>query len=175
MINFNQSHYVHGVSMKKLIVVLYLGFLSTCASAQETADYVIVEKSKHQLSLLKSGKVFATYHVVFGGNPVGHKQQKGDNKTPEGRYILDSKDPNSDFTKAIHISYPNATDIANAEAKNVSPGGGVTIHGQKNGWDWLSFAAQRINWTGGCIALNNSDMEQVYKSINVPTSIEIKP
>ena len=161
--------------MKKLVLVLCFSFLSAQVAAQEIADYVLVEKSKHQLSLYKSGKVFATYHVVFGGNPVGHKQQEGDNKTPEGHYTLDSKNSNSTFTKAIHISYPNTTDISNAKAKGVSPGGAVMIHGQKNGFSWLSFVSQRINWTRGCIALSNSDMEQVYKSINVPISIEIKP
>jgi murein L,D-transpeptidase YafK len=159
----------------KVFLCIILVSLSCVSHSQEIADYVLVEKSKHLLTLFKNGKSIATYHVVFGGNPVGHKEQEGDQKTPEGRYTLDSKNSNSTFTKAIHISYPNAADIAKAKSKGVSPGGVVMIHGQKNGFGWASFATQRINWTKGCVALSNEDMEKVWKSINVPTQIEIKP
>ena len=158
-------------------VIVFFGlFVLTCAcKAEEIADSVLVEKSKHTLTLLKNGKSLATYHVVFGSNPVGHKEQEGDKKTPEGIYTLDSKNSNSSYFKAIHISYPNAQDLAKAKTRGVSAGGAVMIHGQKNGLGWASFAAQRINWTAGCIALSNEDMERVWKSVNVPTKIEIRP
>lgn len=117
--------------------------LSSFSIAQEKADFVLVEKSKNLLTLFKNHKVIGTYHVVFGGNPVGHKEQEGDNKTPEGRYTLDSKNVNSAYYKSIHISYPNAKDIANAKAKGVSPGGAIMIHGQKNGFGWAAAATQR--------------------------------
>src|SRR5687768_3178925 len=109
--------------MRKLFFLLYLSLLGSVASAQQVADYVLVEKSKNLLSLYKDGKVFASYHVVFGGNPVGHKQQEGDEKTPEGRYSLDAKNAKSAYYKSIHISYPNAADRARAKARGVSPGG----------------------------------------------------
>ena len=161
--------------MLKFILCLSLLFLNSFSYAGETADYVLVEKSKNLLTLFKNGKSMASYYVVFGSNPIGHKQQEGDNRTPEGRYILDTKNAKSSFTKSIHISYPNTADIANAKSRGVSPGGAIMIHGQKNGFGWASVAMQRINWTQGCIALNNEDMEQVWRSIVVPTTIEIKP
>ena len=161
--------------MKKLFIGLSLMLLSSFSYAQEKADFVLVEKSKNLLTLFKNQKVIGTYHVVFGGNPVGHKEQEGDNKTPEGRYILDSKNVNSAYYKSIHISYPNAKDRANAKAKGVSPGGAIMIHGQKNGFGWAAAATQKRNWTLGCIALTNEHMEIVWKSVNVPISIEIKP
>ena len=161
--------------MKKLLVGLSLMLLSSFSIAQEKADFVLVEKSKNLLTLFKNHKVIGTYHVVFGGNPVGHKEQEGDNKTPEGRYTLDSKNVNSAYYKSIHISYPNAKDIANAKAKGVSPGGAIMIHGQKNGFGWAAAATQKTNWTLGCIALTNEDMEIIWKSVSVPIPIEIKP
>ena len=161
--------------MKKLLVGLSLMLLSSFSIAQEKADFVLVEKSKNLLTLFKNQKVIGSYHVVFGGNPVGHKEQEGDNKTPEGRYVLDSKNVNSAYYKSIHISYPNAKDIANAKAKGVSPGGAIMIHGQKNGFGWAAVETQKTNWTLGCIALTNEDMEVIWKSVNVPIPIEIKP
>ncbi len=161
--------------MKKLLVGLSLMLLSGFSFAQVKADFVLVEKSKNSLTLFKNQKVIGTYHVVFGGDPIGHKEQEGDNKTPEGRYILDSKNVNSAYYKSIHISYPNAKDIANAKAKGVSPGGAIMIHGQKNGFGWAAAATQKRNWTLGCIALTNEDMEIIWKSVSVPIPIEIKP
>ncbi len=161
--------------MKKLLVGLSLMLLSSFSFAQEKADFVLVEKSKNLLTLFKNKKVIGTYHVVFGGDPVGHKEQEGDNKTPEGQYVLDSKNVNSAYYKSIHISYPNAKDIANAKAKGISPGGAIMIHGQKNGFGWAAAATQKTNWTLGCIALTNEDMEIIWKSVSVPIPIEIKP
>ncbi len=161
--------------MIKLVLCLSFLFLNNLSYAAEKADHILVEKSKHLLTLFKKGKPIASYHVVFGGNPIGHKQQEGDNRTPEGRYILDSKNSKSRFTKSIHISYPNKTDIANAKSRRVSPGGDIMIHGQPNGYGWAAEATQRTNWTLGCIALTNEDMEKVWQSVAVPTSIEIKP
>lgn len=143
--------------------------------AMEKADNVLVEKSKHTLTLFKNGKVIGSYHVVFGGNPVGHKEQEGDERTPEGKYVLDSKNVKSAYYKSIHISYPNAKDIANAKKKGVSAGSAIMIHGQKNGFEALEEQTQKFNWTLGCIALTNKDMDDAWNKINVPTNIEIKP
>lgn len=148
---------------------------SSFSFAQEKADFVLVEKSKHLLTLYKNQKIIGSYHVMFGGQPVGHKEQEGDNKTPEGRYVLDAKNAQSSYYKSIRISYPNAEDIANAKAKGVSPGGAIMIHGQKNGFGWAAAVTQQTNWTLGCIALTNEDMDVIWARVSVPVPIEIKP
>lgn len=138
-------------------------------------DKVIVKKSQHKLYLLNSGKVLREFHVVFGANPIGHKVQEGDERTPEGNYTLDYKKHNSSFFRAIHITYPNAKDKKNAKKLGVSPGGLIMIHGQKNGFESLSFFAQMFNWTDGCIALTNEDMAIVYDMVDSGIPIDIIP
>ncbi len=145
------------------------------AQAGEKADLVVVEKSKRQLSLYKSGKLLATYHVTFGGDPVGPKQREGDGKTPEGQYVLDYKNDGSGYYKAFHISYPNAQDVERAKKAGVAPGGAIMIHGQKNGWGWASFLTQRFNWTKGCIAMSNGDLDQLWAMVDAGTPIDIRP
>ncbi len=141
----------------------------------ERADSVLVIKSESKLYLMKDGRILKAYHVAFGANPKGPKQQGGDERTPEGKYVLDHKKANSSFYKAIHISYPNANDKKRAKEKGVSPGGQIMIHGQKNNFGWLSFITQCFNWTDGCIAVSNSDMDEIWNSVDVGTPIEIKP
>ena len=125
--------------------------------------------------LLSNSETVKEYSVSFGANPVGHKEQEGDEKTPEGKYILDYKKDDSSFYKAIHISYPNEQDKANAREKGVDPGGLIMIHGQKNGFGWLSPISQLFNWTNGCIAVTNSEMDEIWELIEVGTAIEIQP
>ena len=146
-----------------------------CAYAGEKADFVVVEKSKNLLSLYKADRLLASYHAVFGGNPVGPKEMKGDDKTPEGRYILDSKKSNSAFHKAFHVSYPNSKDIERAKKLGVDPGGDIMVHGQKNGLGWASFISQRFNWSKGCVALSNEDIDAMWEAVDAGTSIEIRP
>jgi len=136
---------------------------------------VLVVKSESKLYLKKDGKSLNEYHVAFGANPKGHKQQQGDERTPEGKYILDYKKEDSAFYKSIHISYPNETDKKRAKESGVNPGGFIMIHGQKNGLSWLSFFTQRFNWTDGCIAVSNSAMDEIWQTVDVGTPIEIKP
>jgi murein L,D-transpeptidase YafK len=143
--------------------------------AAEKADMVRVVKSKNRLYLLKDEQVFASYRVKFGGDAKGHKQQQGDQKTPEGLYFLTYKNSNSSFYRSIHVSYPNAEDKENARKLGVDPGGDIMIHGQANGWEWATFFAQMVNWTDGCIALTNKDMDSVWAAIDPGTPIEILP
>lgn len=145
------------------------------ANAAQKADLVRVSKSESTLYLLNNGQVFASFHVVFGRNPQGSKQQEGDHRTPEGRYVLDTKNEKSAFYKAIHISYPSPEDRARAVKLGVSAGGSVMVHGQKNGFAWLEPLAQHFNWTNGCIALRNEDMEVVWNAVDADTPIEIQP
>ena len=143
--------------------------------AAEKADMVRVVKSDKRLYLLKEDKVFASYPVKFGANPKGHKQQQGDERTPEGRYFLTYKNANSAYYRSIHISYPNALDQENARSLGVDPGGDIMIHGQANGWEWAGFFTQLVNWTDGCVALTNEDMDEVWNAIDAGTPIEILP
>lgn len=124
--------------------------------------------------LIKNNEVYKEYKVSFGANPNGHKEQEGDEKTPEGKYILDYKKSDSSFYKAIHISYPNQKDVENAKRKGVSPGGQIMIHGQKNGLGWLSFITQWFNWTDGCIAVKNKEMDEIWSLVEVNTPIIIE-
>jgi len=143
--------------------------------AGQKADLVVVKKSESRLYLQRDGKPFASFEVVFGGKIEGHKKWKGDRRTPEGRYILDAKNSKSNFYRAIRISYPNAQDRAAAKALGVNPGGLVMIHGQKNGKGWLAPVMQLFNWTDGCVALSNADMDKVWEAVEVGTPIEIYP
>jgi murein L,D-transpeptidase YafK len=157
------------------IAILFLLIASTAAYGADTADSVIVIKSKSTLYLTKNGKILKEYPVVFGANPKGHKQQIGDKRTPEGKYILDYKKEDSSFYKSIHISYPNELDKKRAQELGVHPGGQIMIHGQKNGYDWLSQFTQRFDWTDGCIAVSNRAMDEIWEAVNAGTPIEIKP
>ena len=157
------------------LICLLLVAVPVAISAAQTADSVLVDKSEKRLYLIKNDKVFRTLSVTFGGEPRGHKQQQGDQRTPEGRYTLDYKNPNSKYYKSIHISYPNAEDRARARKRGVSPGGDIMLHGQPNGWGWASPVLQLFTWTDGCIALSNRDMDEVWQAVDAGIPIVIRP
>lgn len=159
----------------RYLVATLLFFFSQAVWAESAVTLVRVLKTDHKLQLLSDEKLVHEFHVVFGANPKGHKMQEGDERTPEGSYILDYKKTNSAFYRAIHISYPNAKDIASAKSRGVKPGSDIMIHGQKNGLGWLSFISQRFNWTNGCVALPNKDMDIVWALVKEGTPIEILP
>lgn len=162
--------------MKTASWLLCIGLCITSSLAHaEKADLVIVSKTESRLYLQRAGKRFASFDVAFGGSPRGHKQQEGDERTPEGKYVLDWKNPNSAYYKAIRISYPNAQDLAAAKARGVPAGGQIMIHGQRNGLGWLAPIAQLFQWTDGCIALSNTDMDAVWNAVDAGTPIEISP
>jgi murein L,D-transpeptidase YafK len=159
--------------IRHLFLFAALTLLSFAALA-ETVDSVLVDKSDEKLYLLKDSSVIAEYSVAFGANPEGHKQQEGDERTPEGHYTLDFKKADSSFYRAIRISYPNDADKQSAAQRGVDPGGAIMIHGQRNWLGWLSFITQRFNWTDGCIAVTNSEMDEIWRMVAVPTPIEIR-
>lgn len=159
--------------MKRLLLIFVL-LLPAVAAAQK-ADLVVVRKSVARLYLESGGKSFASFRASFGSQPEGHKQQEGDERTPEGRYVLDSNNANSDFHRSIHISYPNAQDVASAQKRGAKPGGQIMVHGQKNGFGWLASVAQWFNWTDGCVGLSNRDMDAVWSAVDAGTPIEIYP
>ncbi len=161
--------------MKYVVLLIGLLFLNVCMAANQDIDYVVVNKTEKKMYLFSEGQKIKEYNVVFGANPKGHKQQEGDYRTPEGRYTLDYKKEKSDFHKAIHISYPNKNDLYNAKSRGVDPGGLIMIHGQRNGSSSLSWISQRFNWTNGCIAVTNFEMDEIWYLVKEGTPIEIVP
>ncbi len=159
----------------RALVTLGLLVVQPLAQATPSIDLVRVSKSKHTLQLLAAGQVVREFRVSLGKHPKGHKQQEGDRRTPEGIYTLDFRKADSRFHRAIHISYPNRADVAAAQAHGVRPGGAVMIHGQKNGYGEFSDLTLQFDWTDGCIALANADMDVVWSLVPVGTKIEIKP
>jgi murein L,D-transpeptidase YafK len=161
--------------MKRLLPLLLLFPALVAAYPLPTPDHVLVIKSEKRLYLVKNNIRYRDYRIALGENPEGHKQKQGDERTPEGRYILDYKNPYSSYYKSIHISYPNAKDREAARAKGWDPGGLIMIHGQPNGYGWMGIVSQFINWTDGCIALQNGDMDEIWDTVKVGTPIEIRP
>jgi murein L,D-transpeptidase YafK len=137
-------------------------------------DLVKVDKSERTMYLMQGNTIVKQYHVALGAAPKGHKQQEGDEKTPEGEYTLDYKKEDSAFYRAMHISYPNENDKTNAKRFGVSPGGFIMVHGQRNWLGWLAPISQRFNWTNGCIALTNSEMDEFMELVKVGTKIHIE-
>ena len=136
------------------------------------ADKVVVLKSYRRLLLMKGDEVLKTY-IVSLGNPAGPKVRQGDNKTPEGMYVLDRHNAKSEFHLSIHISYPNADDVARARKLGVSPGGDLFIHGLPNEFHGHSDALG--DWTEGCIAVTNAEMDEIWRAVADGTPIEIRP
>ena len=139
------------------------------------ADKVLVIKKVSRLYLLRRGKVIRSYRVAFGFNPRGHKTTQGDGKTPEGHYVIDYRNRVSKFYRSLHVSYPNAADRAQARRRGVSPGGLIMIHGARNGMGWLGFLHTYWNWTEGCIAVTNSEIDEIWRMVANGTPIEIRP
>ena len=139
------------------------------------ADKVIVEKSSRKLHLFKGGVAFRTFDIALGIRPIGDKEREGDFKTPEGTYILDARHPDSVYFLAIHVSYPNQGDRAEARKNGVDPGGAIMIHGQPNDPARSEAYYRTQDWTNGCIAVSNSDMIDIWLMTAENTSIEIRP
>ncbi len=140
-----------------------------------SADKVLIEKANRKLHLIKGGKPFRTFDIALGIRPIGEKQREGDFKTPEGNYLLDIRNPNSEYFLSIHISYPNPGDVRAAKSKGVEPGGAIMIHGQPNTPSRSEGYYQTQDWTDGCIAVSNSDMIDIWLMTANDTPIEILP
>lgn len=156
-----------------IIILLCQGNLQ--AGEFPLADSVIVDKSDRVLRLIKNGEIFRTFDIALGIRPVGDKQHEGDFKTPEGRYLLDMRNPNSEFFLSIHVSYPNSHDVREARAKGLQPGGSIMIHGQPNVPTRSEAYYRTRDWTNGCIAVSNSDMIDIWLMTGSNTPIEIRP
>jgi murein L,D-transpeptidase YafK len=139
------------------------------------ADRVVLEKTKRQLHLFTAGKVVRTYQVALGRTPVGPKTREGDGKTPEGQYLIDSRNSRSAYHRALHISYPSVADVERARRSGVKPGGDIMIHGIRNGFGWIGPLHRTLDWTQGCIAVTNREIEEIWAAVPDGTPIEMKP
>jgi murein L,D-transpeptidase YafK len=125
--------------------------------------------------LMRKGIILKTYRVSIGRSPIGAKTRAGDHKTPEGNYLLDWRNPKSTFHLSIHVSYPNDSDSANAHHEGLQPGGDIMIHGMQNGLGWIGHFHRFLDWTDGCIAVTNAEMDQIWRAVPDGTPIEIRP
>lgn len=141
----------------------------------ERADFVEIDKSARAMRLLRDSEVLKTYRVSLGFAPEGHKRQEGDGKTPEGRYVIDWRNPQSRFHLSLHISYPDARDRADAKARGVSPGGEIFIHGGPGLKGQLASLWRGKDWTLGCIAVTDAEIEEIWSLVPNDTPIEIRP
>ena len=139
------------------------------------ADHIVIVKSARSLTLLRHGRVLKTYKVALGSDPVGLKTREGDGKTPEGQYRISEKNEHSQFHLSLRISYPNEADRQRAKKLGVNPGGDIFIHGLPPHWAWLGAAHREKDWTAGCIAVTNAEIEEIWASVPVGTPVEIKP
>jgi murein L,D-transpeptidase YafK len=152
-------------------------FVQPPRSGGYLADRIIVKKSQRRLYLMRGDKPFRTYSVSLGTSPVGHKQRRGDNRTPEGRYHIDWRNPRSRFTKALHISYPNLDDRLEAARRGWDPGGMIMIHGEprRRADGALYELVRQADWTEGCIAVSNLAIDEIWRYTMDGTPIEILP
>jgi len=155
------------------LIVLLPGLLQ--AGEFPVADEVIIDKSDRELHLLSGGEIFRTFKIALGIRPEGDKKKEGDFKTPEGRYLLDTRNPNSDYFLSIHVSYPSTEDRREAGLSGLQPGGAIMIHGQPNIPSRSETYYRTRDWTNGCIAVSNSDMIDIWLMTGDNTPIEIRP
>ena len=160
--------------MLRITFTLALAITLQQAALAQQADQIIVIKSQHTLTLLAHGKPIKTYKVALGTSS-GLKEKEGDHKTPEGTYFIDSKNQQSRFHLALHVSYPNSTDKAHAKTLGRPPGGDIMIHGVEKKYEYLGSLQHEYDWTDGCIALTNPEIEELFRLVPTGTRIEIKP
>jgi murein L,D-transpeptidase YafK len=143
--------------------------------AGTTIDRIVVEKSARRLSVFRDGNQIKTYRIALGRNPLGAKQEEGDMKTPEGIYKIDGRNRQSSFHLALHISYPSDEDDKRAAAHGVSAGFDIMIHGIQNGRGWIGAFHRWNDWTAGCIAVTDEEIEELWRVTPDGTTIEIRP
>ena len=162
--------------VKYLALAVLVTSLSACGGSKfktyngPAVTHVVVNKGERRMFLLHDGEVLKAYDIDLGFAPAGHKEFEGDGKTPEGTYLIDRRNPNSDFHLSIGISYPNIRDIANARSAGKDPGGDIFIHGQPN-----KKSGNGPDWTAGCISVKNKEMEDIYAMVKNGTPITLRP
>ena len=167
--------YRAGAIVLAALLVLCSHFLAHAADTLEKVDRIEVHKAERTMILLRSGKVLKTYKVALSTVPIGAKEREGDHKVPEGLYIVDRKNPHSTFHLALHINYPNGADRAHARKLGVRPGGDIEIHGLGAKFGWVGAAHRQVDWTDGCIAVTNEEIDEIFPLVDVGTAVQIFP
>ena len=173
--------------MKILLIVLLvvcLAALAVVAAAQlnfnpvphdAVADRILVEKSARRLTLFQNGRALKTYCMALGRAPIGAKEYEGDQRTPEGIYSIDFHKPDSDYHLALHVSYPEQRDVDRAAAQGLSAGSDIMIHGLPNGRGWIGRFHRRSDWTAGCMAVTDFEIEEIYRAVPDGIPVELLP
>ncbi len=141
----------------------------------QAADSILILKKQHVLELMAGSKVIRTYKVALGRGGLAPKEREGDDRTPEGHYVIDSHNEHSAYYKSLHISYPNPEDRKRAAQLGVSPGGAIMIHGLPDGKGWIGSLHRLDDWTKGCVAVTDQEMDEIWKMVPVGTPVEIRP
>jgi len=167
-----------------VLLVVCLAALAVVAAAHlnfnplprdAVADRILVEKSARRLTLFQNGRALKSYCVALGRAPIGAKEYEGDQRTPEGIYSIDFHKPDSDYHLALHISYPEQRDIDRAAVSDLSAGSDIMIHGLPNGRGWIGRFHRRNDWTAGCIAVADFEIEEIYRAVPDGTPVELRP
>ena len=140
-----------------------------------SADRVIIHKGVRTMELIRAGQTLKTYKIALGSEPVGPKTRQGDHRTPQGIYVIDSRNAHSQFHRSLHISYPNTVDRERARKLGVATGGDIFIHGLPNGYGFIGAAHRARDWTDGCIAVTDQEIEEIWKLVANGTPVEIRP
>ncbi len=156
------------------LIVYYL-YPEDSLPADVKVEKLVVCKSKRKLHVYSDGNIVKTYRISLGKQPVGPKQFEGDKKTPEGIYYINDKNPNSRYHKNLGVSYPDKKDIEYAGKHGKSPGGDIKIHGLRNGTGFMNKFHHLKDWTLGCIAVTNKEIDELYNAVPIGTVIEIQP
>ncbi len=143
--------------------------------AESKADRIVVHKKARTMELMRAGQVIKTYKIALGGEPVGQKTRQGDHRTPEGIYVIDSRNAHSQFHRSLHISYPNTADRERAIKLGVATGGDIYIHGLPNGYGFIGAAHRARDWTDGCIAVTDHEIEEIWRLVDNGAPVEIRP
>ena len=158
-----------------IIAMVYNFYPEPKLPANANVDLLVVDKAANRMMAYGNGKLLKTYKVSLGDAPKGHKEFEGDEKTPEGFYTINAKNDKSGYHKNLGVSYPNEQDIAHAKSIGKSPGGDIKIHGIRNGTGVVNKFQRLINWTNGCVAVTNSEIDELYAAVKIGTKIEIEP
>ena len=150
------------------------GSAPAMAAVAQQADAIEVDKPLREMRLLRDGQIIRRYRIALGGAPEGHKQREGDQRTPEGSYVIDWRNPRSIAHLSLHVSYPDADDSARAAAAGHSPGGNIMIHGLPNGWGLLGRLHRLRDWTDGCIGVTKAEMREIWSLVPDGTPIVIR-
>lgn len=167
------KHFLFIVNIFFALLFLFPGLC--VARTPSSVDKIIIHKKAKKMNVYHDNKLIQTYQIALGFSPTGHKLQAGDGKTPEGKYKISAKNPNSRYFLSLKISYPNNQDKINAYQAGVSPGGDIMIHGMGKNKGWLGQLHTRSDWTLGCVAITNEEITELYHATSIGTVVEILP